>query len=233
MKKLRLDAIRTDGDTQLRAGLSLDTVGEYVDAINAGAIFPPLVVYNDGTTFWLADGFHRHAALVQAGREDYCVDVHSGDRRDALLYSASANAKHGLRRSNADKRRAVSTILTDTEWSQWSDRKIAKACGVTHPFVAALRAELRGNGYQPSDEVLAELHECLTGLRVALAEAARSLLLLHKNGRGQNHDDLGLICTEARGLCVSGFYWERWCALAMLPVSAADVLVADRMGRAA
>jgi hypothetical protein len=31
-------------------------------------------------------------------------------------------------------------VLADAEWSQWSDRKIAEVCGVTHPFVANIRA---------------------------------------------------------------------------------------------
>jgi hypothetical protein len=39
--------------------------------------------------------------------------------------SVSANAPHGLRRTNADKRRAVVRLLEDTEWSQWADREIA------------------------------------------------------------------------------------------------------------
>ena len=35
---------------------------------------------------------------------------------------------HGLRRSNADKRRAVLTLLNNEEWAKWSAREIAKAC---------------------------------------------------------------------------------------------------------
>jgi hypothetical protein len=40
------------------------------------------------------------------------------------------------------------TAIRDEEWQQWSDREIARHCGVTHPFVAKLRQELSGNGYQ-------------------------------------------------------------------------------------
>src|SRR3546814_12336854 len=36
--------------------------------------------------------------------------------------------------------RSVKTLIEDAEWSQWSDRQIAAACGVSHPFVAAIRA---------------------------------------------------------------------------------------------
>jgi hypothetical protein len=42
-----------------------------------------------------------------------------------VLYTVGANATHGLRRSNADKRRAVSMLLDDPEWAQWSNLAIA------------------------------------------------------------------------------------------------------------
>ena len=44
------------------------------------------------------------------------------------------------------------TLLNDGEWAAWSDREIARACGVTHPFVARLRADLSGNDYQIARE---------------------------------------------------------------------------------
>src|SRR3546814_17520988 len=73
-------------------------------------------------------------------RSDIHADIRSGTRRDAVLFSVGANFSHGLRRSNEDKRASVKTLIEDAEWSQWSDRQIAAACGVSHPFVAAIRA---------------------------------------------------------------------------------------------
>jgi len=35
-----------------------------------------------------------------------------------MLFTISVNADHGLPRSNADKRKAVMTLLQDPEWSQ-------------------------------------------------------------------------------------------------------------------
>lgn len=46
--------------------------------------------------------------------------------RDAILYSCGANDRHGLRRTNEDKRRAVKKSLEDPEWSGWSSNKIAE-----------------------------------------------------------------------------------------------------------
>jgi hypothetical protein len=52
-------------------------------------------------------------------------------QQDALLYSISSNAEHGLPRSNADKRKAVRLLLADAEWGQWSDRESARHCQVS------------------------------------------------------------------------------------------------------
>ncbi len=37
-----------------------------------------------------------------------------------------------LKRSNEDKRKAVSTLLNDAEWSQRSDRWVSETAGVGH-----------------------------------------------------------------------------------------------------
>jgi hypothetical protein len=43
---------------------------------------------------------------------------------------------HGTRRE------AVTTLLSDDEWTKWSDHEIARRCGVGHAFVSAARASL-------------------------------------------------------------------------------------------
>lgn len=139
MKNINLKAIRIDGGTQSRAEINNEVVSEYAEAIKAGATFPPVTVFHDGADYWLADGFHRFHAFGRAGKTSIAAEVHQGTVRDAVLFSLGANPSHGLRRTNADKRKSVLTALNDAEWSEWSDRKIADACGVGHPFVAALR----------------------------------------------------------------------------------------------
>lgn len=136
---LDLNLIRTDGGTQSRVALSEDTYLDYAEAMLAGATFPPVVVFQDGAAYWLADGFHRFFAVQEAGLHEIDADVRQGTRRDAILYSLKANGTHGIRRSNADKRKAVETLLLDDEWSKWSDRKVADACGVGAPLVADVR----------------------------------------------------------------------------------------------
>jgi predicted RNase H-like nuclease (RuvC/YqgF family) len=68
--------------------------------------------------------------------------VREGTLRDAILFSFSANGTHGLRRTAADKRKAVMAMLEDIEWQDWSDREIARQCCVSHPFVSAIRKEM-------------------------------------------------------------------------------------------
>jgi predicted RNase H-like nuclease (RuvC/YqgF family) len=107
-----------------------------------GASFPPAVVFHDGAEYFLADGFHRYFAAKKCGSPGLACDVREGTLRDAILFSFSANGTHGLRRTAADKRKAVMAMLEDIEWQDWSDREIARQCCVSHPFVAAIRKEI-------------------------------------------------------------------------------------------
>jgi len=49
-----------------------------------------------------------------------------------------------LRRTQADKRRAVERLLADPEWARWSDRKVAEIAKVDHKTVGKIRRELSG-----------------------------------------------------------------------------------------
>ena len=139
---LPLGEIRRDGGTQPRAALDDETLAEYAEAMKAGAEFPPVIVFYDGAAYWLADGFHRVNAAMRAELTTVAAQVMAGTQRDAILYSTGANAAHGLRRTNADKRRAVERLLRDDEWGKWADREIARRCNVSDKTVAAVRASL-------------------------------------------------------------------------------------------
>jgi len=139
---LSLSQIRRDGGTQPRANINHQTVLEYVEDMKNGDTFPPVIVFYDGTDFWLCDGFHRYEAAFGAGLTEIAAIVKQGTRRDAVLYSVGANAKHGLRRTNADKRRAVVTLLEDSEWNEWSNRAIAKQVCVSEFMVRKLRQSI-------------------------------------------------------------------------------------------
>jgi Homeodomain-like domain len=50
--------------------------------------------------------------------------------------------KHGKPLTNEDKRWIVVRMVEDGEWGQWSDREVARHCGVSHEFVSRLRRSL-------------------------------------------------------------------------------------------
>lgn len=145
MKKLNLNAIRIDGGTQPRERINMEAVGDYAEAIKVGIEFPPVIVFHDGAEYWLADGFHRYHAHKQAGKASIDAEVRAGTCRDAKLFSAGANGRHGLPRSAEDKRRCVAMLLDDPEWAKWSQERIAKQCDVSAGFVSKLVAERRAS----------------------------------------------------------------------------------------
>ncbi|GAC1457015.1 MAG: hypothetical protein NVS2B14_00040 [Chamaesiphon sp.] len=138
-REMPIDLIRKDGGTQSRAEINQSVVEEYAEAMKEGTPFPPVTTFYDGENYWLADGFHRVEAAIVAGRDSITIRIQQGTRRDAVLHSVGANATHGLRRTNADKRRAVETLLNDEEWAAWSDREIARKCGVGNQLVGHVR----------------------------------------------------------------------------------------------
>jgi hypothetical protein len=136
---LALGQITVDGGTQMRAGLDQDIIDEYAEAMEDCAVFPPVVVFFNGDAYWMGDGFHRYHAAGQAGHTTIKAEVRPGGRRDAQLFACGANVRHGHRRTNDDKRKAVSTLLADNEWGEWRNREIARHCGVSEHLVRSLR----------------------------------------------------------------------------------------------
>ena len=148
--QLELTQIKTDGGTQPRAALDQFVLDDYAQAMRAGVQFPPVVVFYDGEHYWLADGFHRTKATGQAELNLIEAEVRQGTRRDAVLYSVGANATHGKPRTSEDKRRAVLTLLGDSEWQKWSDSEIGRRCNVDHKTVSKIRGEYLGKSQDSS-----------------------------------------------------------------------------------
>lgn len=178
---LKIASLRRDGGTQPRAMLNPETVADYAEARRNGATFPEIGVVYDGTDHWIWDGFHRTAGCEEAGDTEIAADVRSGTRRDAVLLAVGANATHGLRRSNEDKRRAVLLLLDDPEWSAWSDREIARRCAVSDRFVNGLRTTLTANGsqsertYVSRHGTVAKMDTAAIGKRAADVAAVKSM----------------------------------------------------------
>jgi chromosome segregation ATPase len=151
--KAKISDLRIDGGTQSRAAIDQNLINEYTEDMRNGAQFPPVIVFNDGRNMWLADGFHRYYATIVAGLTEIQAQENEGTLQDAKRYSMSANAKHGARRTNADKRHAVLMALEDEEYKELSNLKIAEICGVGEHLVRTVKNEVnspKANFDQPS-----------------------------------------------------------------------------------
>jgi len=149
VRPLVLSQICLDGGTQPRSSIDEHVVQEYSERLCGDDQFPPLLVFFDGARYWLADGFHRYAAAVQAGLPEFPCEIRAGTLEDAQWASYAANAVHGLRRSNKDKQRAIQLALQHPLGAGQSNRQIAKHIGVDHSTVAEHRAKLESTGVIP------------------------------------------------------------------------------------
>ncbi len=166
LPRLKVDSIRRDGGTQMRVDLNSEAVNAYAERLDAGDVFPPIVVFYDGAAHWLADGFHRVGAMcLLASRTVGTVahqrwtnilsDVRSGTRLDAVRYAIAANRTNGLRRTNADKQIAVRSALAHPDMQSMSDQAIADEAGVTKQMVQQHRKVTSVvTSAQPSDSKL-------------------------------------------------------------------------------
>jgi len=143
--RIDLEDVIEDEYLQQRAKLSEVTIAEYTEMLQADKEFdfPPVTVYCDPSdATWLVNGFHRLHAYRNAERRNMPVKIIKGTKREAWLYSLSANAKNGLRRTNADKHKAVYSALEDEELWGWTDTRIAELCGVSSSFVGEVRLKV-------------------------------------------------------------------------------------------
>ena len=144
--RVNMEQIVVDFALQPRTGLKRATVAEFADRMLSGDKFPPVLLFRINEKLHLVDGFHRYYAAQRIQSLDIEAQIQeNATYREALLVSIDSNRNHGIRFSNADKRKAVFRLLKDQEWSGWSDNKIADFCGVSQPFVSNLRAELQGD----------------------------------------------------------------------------------------
>ncbi len=150
--QLELDKIRRDGGTQPRASMDAEAVKRYAHDLKEGVAFDPVEVVYDGTNYWCWDGFHRCAAAISAGCTEIEVNVRQGTQEDAQWLSLSANRKHGMPRTNDDKRSAVRRALEHRLGQEMSDNQLALHIGVSQPFVGRVRKGLATyNGYKSTE----------------------------------------------------------------------------------
>jgi hypothetical protein len=135
-----------DRSLQVRVGISTNAVKDYSERMAAGDAFPNPTVFDDGAGHLiLADGHHTataHETRHGAEAKVMC-NVYKGTMREALLYAAQANRKHGVPLTPKDKRRIVEMFVTSTELKGWASRRIAAHCRVSHTLVDDVRSAMR------------------------------------------------------------------------------------------
>lgn len=150
LRQFSFTDITIDSRAHSRAEMSEKIIQELVEAYRAGAKVPePVVISNDGQSFWLADGFHRVEAAKRSGRTGLVFQIWFGHGLEPFLaagaYGALANARHGAKRSNKDKRKAVEFLLRVPGWHRMSSRRIERALEMDHKTVESVREQLENH----------------------------------------------------------------------------------------
>ncbi|GHT27595.1 hypothetical protein FACS18942_07140 [Planctomycetales bacterium] len=151
-EELDSEDIRIDLDTQIRVGLDADAVADYVMAMQRGDKFPPIMVYLDEVTgeYILVDGFHRYAAHQQSRPDENILAEVSKGKIDAARWVAiGANKTNAVRRTTADKQRAVRMALTHSYGRCMSNRQIAEYVGVDEGTVRRFRHTMESTAEFP------------------------------------------------------------------------------------
>ena len=174
--RLSIDQIMVSKRTRVRVRVDKDTVKQYSESIKSGATLPPITVYaKEGSSrYILADGEHRILALQMLGKKTIGCEVKEGGVPEARRHALGANAEHGLRRTDKDRRRAVNIAFDDPQFDELSNRDIAKICRVSHSLVNNMRNELRaGDGGNISTDALdsQELSDSDSNLEKGASEA--------------------------------------------------------------
>jgi hypothetical protein len=140
------------GEVEVLADLSVrvsddQVVERYADLLTDGHNLPPICVVRlpDGRLV-VVDGCHRLLARRRASFGTIDALVMDATWPEASFFAVALNGSHGLSLTVAQKRRAVERVLRDATWASLSDRAIARAVGVSHPFVARVRHEVASLG---------------------------------------------------------------------------------------
>ena len=139
MKTLPIDQINPTPAELARIGPCSDTLARYTEVIQGGVELPPVTVFHDGQTHWLADGRHRLAARKSLGYADIQVEVQPGTERDAQLHAFKANLRHGLVSTTGDRKTVAEHLLKDDKWKELTNRKLGELCGLSHTTIGKLR----------------------------------------------------------------------------------------------
>jgi len=126
-----------DQRLQCRESVPEEIIKDYEEAWKDKASFPPVKAFAVDGELLVVDGFCRVLAAQNVGKSKISVEVFEGTFNDALRAACGANSTHGLRRTNADKRKAANIAIFN--FPDESSRAIADLCGVSHVYIQKIR----------------------------------------------------------------------------------------------
>lgn len=138
---IELEAIVMDETTQCRVALKEKVIAEYSERMSAGDTFPPVDIFGTRDECWIGDGWHRIAAARRNGSTMIEANLYPGGRTEAVEFAGRANDRHGVRRTNADRRKAVEAIFA--LFPTLSNVQLATKCLVSEGLVRKMESEGR------------------------------------------------------------------------------------------
>lgn len=131
-----------DARCQARVELDADTIEEYAALYLSGEMSGAIEAYRVDGSLYVIDGFHRTHAAREANCRVEVEIVGEGSIESAEYAALGANVgPRPLRRTNADKRKAVRRAVRSPVGWKKSLRGIADHVGVSQEMVRRYRAE--------------------------------------------------------------------------------------------
>ncbi len=140
---VKIKDIVIDAGTQARMSINPDTVTEYAERMVEGDKFPPVVLFHDGSTYFIGDGFHRVLAAERNTMDRIDAEINKGTREDALWYALGANRTNGQRMTRGDIRHAVEVALQT--WPEKTQQEIADQVGCSQWLVHDVKEVIIAN----------------------------------------------------------------------------------------
>ena len=147
IKTIFLEDVDVDHSPMVRADLRPEVIEEYSAIYKKDKKKMPVIdlfMEAGNKKLLIGDGMHRLQAMRSLNFKACQANVHAGVYEDALKYALLANERHGIRRSQADKRRAVEEAIK--QWPKVSNVQIATLASVDDHTVKAVRDWLEQQG---------------------------------------------------------------------------------------
>lgn len=152
-RKLTVKDIYVDPEIMPRAEINRELVEEFKEIMRRLPM-PAIDVMVIEGKYWLWDGLTRLTAAKELNLPDILADVlPKGNKPQLTWLAAGANAKHGQRLSNPDKRRAVELALSTPEGQKATAEAVADHVGVSAALVHKVKQSIAARTRNPKPKL--------------------------------------------------------------------------------